>query len=148
MKGLQRLAVLAVSLVIVASLMEIVGKAASTITTPNSSVISYTLGAGGTSSPITPATNQPVIVIGANIGTSDFAVSTLTLVHISGHMIRWVGQEAASGAVTHGGSAALGTHIIWLDNTSKVSLEVFSADQFVIHNGSSASQSGSVKLIW
>jgi hypothetical protein len=148
MKSFHRLAVLALSLIIIAAFTGIIGKAAVTIVTPNSATVNYTLAAGATSSPVAPATNQPVMVIGANIGTTDFAVSTVTLVHIPGTMLRWVGIEAATGVIVHNGSAALGTHIIWLDNSNKVALQVFSADQFVIHNGSTGTQSGSVKLIW
>ncbi len=148
MKILQRIGVFAVALLVVAALSGVVGKAAVTLTTPNSSLINYTLGAGATSSAITPATNQPVIVIGSNNGTTDFAVSTLTMVHIPGVMLRWVGIEAGTGALTHGGSTTLGSHILYLDQSDKVSLEVFSADSFVIHNGNTASESGTVKLIW
>jgi hypothetical protein len=148
MKILQRLGVFAVSLIVVATLSEVVGKAAVTISTPNSIVFNYALAAGATSSPIAPATDQPVIVIGSNISTTDFGVSSLTLVHIPGVMLRWVGMEAGTGAVVHNGSAALGTHILWLDQSNKVALEVFSADDFVINNASTATQTGSVKLIW
>ena len=148
MKILHRLGVFAVSILVFATLSEIVGKAAVTLTTPNSAIVNYTLASGATSSPIAPATNQPVIVIGANIGTTDFAVSNITLVHIPGVMIRWIGIEAGTGTVIHGGSAALGTHIVWLDDSNKVALQVFSDDEFVIHNGATTSESGSVKLIW
>jgi hypothetical protein len=148
MKTLQRFGVFVASLLIVAVLSQVVGKAAVTLTTPNSSVVNYTLAAGATSAPITPITNQPVIIVGANYTTTDFAVSNLTLVHVPGIMMRWVGIEAGTGALTHGGSTALGTHIVWLDQSSKVSLEVFSADSFVIHNANTVSEAGSVKLIW
>ena len=147
MRSLRRLGLSALSLSVIAALTAVVGNAASTISTPNSAVVNYTLTSGATSSPITPATNQPVLIIGANIGTTDFAVSTVTLVHIPAKEMKWVGIEA-SGAAVHNGSAALGTHIVYLDSSNKVSLEVFSADQFVIHNGATSSESGSVKLIW
>ena len=147
MKTLQRFGVLFASLLVVAVLFEVVGKAAVTISTPNSSIVNYTLAAGATSAAITPVTNQPVLIIGSNIGTTDFAVSNVTLVHIQSVMMRWVGIEP-TGAVVHNGSTVLGTHIIWLDQSSKVSLEVLSADQFVINNASATTQSGSVKLIW
>jgi len=147
MKTLQRFGVLVASLLVVAVLSEVVGKAAVTISTPNSSTVNYALAAGATSAAITPPTNQPVIIISSNIGNTDFAVSNVNLVHIQSVMMRWVGIEP-TGAVVHNGSTTLGTHIIWLDQSSKVSLEVFSADQFVINNASTTSQSGSVKLIW
>lgn len=147
MRSLRRLGLFTLSMSVVAALTAVVGNAASTITTPNSAVMNYTLTSGATSSPITPATNQPVLVIGANIGTTDFAVSTVTLVHIPSKEIKWVGIEP-SGSTIHNGSASLGTHIVYLDSGSKVSLEIFSADQFVIHNGATTSESGSVKLIW
>ena len=148
MKSLQRLGLFAASLMILAAVSTIVGKAAVTITTPNSTRVDYTLAAGGTSAPITPATSLPVIVMGTNTTSTNFAVSTLTMVHIQGVMLRWVGIEAGTGTVTHGGSTSLGTHIVWLDNSNKVGLQVLSADEFVIHNGSTSSQSGTVRLIW
>jgi len=147
MKNLQRFGVLVASLLVIAVLSEVVGKAAVTISTPNSYTVNYVLAAGATSAAITAPTNQPVLIIGSNIGTTDFAVSNVTLVHIPALMMRWVGIEP-TGVVVHNGSAALGTHIVWLDQSSKVSLEVLSADQFVINNASTTSQSGSVKLIW
>jgi hypothetical protein len=148
MKTLKRLGAFVASLLIVAVLSDVVGKAAVVIATPNSAVVNYSLAAGATSSPVTPVVNQPVIIIGSNIGTTDFAVSSLTMVHIQSVMLRWVGIEAGTGALTHGGSTTVGTHILWLDQSNKVSLEVFSADSFVIHNANTATESGSVKLIW
>ena len=133
MKSLQRLGIFALSLFVVAALTEVVGKAAITVTT--------------TSSGITPVTNQPVIVLGSNIGTTDYAVSSVTLVHIPTKGMKWVGIEA-TGGIVHTGGSAVGTHIVWLDSSSKVALQVLSADEFVIHNGATTSQSGSVKLIW
>lgn len=148
MKSLKRLGLFTASLMVVAALTEIVGKAAVTVTTPNSAVVNYSLAPGATSAGITPATNEPVIVIGANTTTSDWAISTVTMIHVPTYGLRWVGIEATSGTVVHTGSTAVGTHIIWLDYYNKVGLQVLSADQFVIHNGGTVPQTGSVKLIW
>jgi hypothetical protein len=147
MKNMRGLGVFAASLFVVAALTQIVGKAASTFVTANASSLNYTLAAGATTSPISPATNTAVIIVSDNVGTSDFAASSITMVHIPGVMLRWVGMEP-NGSIVHGGSTALGTHIAYTDNSSKVSLEVFSADAFVVHNGSTTSQTGTVKLIW
>jgi hypothetical protein len=148
MKSLHRIGVFTLCLLTLAALTGILAKATATILTPNAAIVNYNLTAGGTSSPVTPITNQPVVVIGANTTATNFAVSTVTMIHIPSTMLKWVGQEAATGAVTRGGSTVVGTHIIWLDATQKVGLQVFSADQFVIHNGAATTQAGSVKLIW
>ena len=149
MKSLRAFGVLAGSFVVMISAVRIVARAAVTITTPNSATVSYTLAPGATSGAITPVTNQPVLLMGANMTATDFSVSSVTLIHVPSTMIRWIGLEAnPSATVIHGGSAAPGTHVVYLDYNHKVDVEVFSADEFVIHNGSTGSESGSIKLIW
>jgi hypothetical protein len=148
MKSLKRLGLFAVSLMVVAALTEVVGKAAITVTTPNSAVVNYSLAPGATSSGITPVTNQPVIVIGADTTNTDFGVSTVTLIHVPSLGMRWVGIEPTSGTIVHTGSTAVGAHIIWIDFANKIGIQVLSADEFVIHNGGTTIHTGSVKLIW
>ena len=148
MKSLHRFSVFTLSVLALSAVTSIVAKATTTILTPNAAVVNYNLFAGATSAAVTPTSNQPVMIIGANTTSTNFAASTVTLIHIPSTMLRWVGQEAPSGAATHGGSATVGTHIVWLDNSQKVGLQVLSADQFVIHNGATTTQAGSLKLIW
>lgn len=149
MKTLRRLGVVTASLLVFAAMAGLVGKAAVTFTAPNSATINYTLAPGATSSAITPATNQPVILIGSNTDSTNFSVSNITLVHIPSTMIRWVGLESApSSTVIHGGSTTPGTHVVYLDNLHKVDVEIFSTDQVVIHNANTVSETGSLKLIW
>lgn len=149
MKSFRVFAVFAVLFAVIVVTGHVVARAAVTFTTPNSATVNYALVSGATSAAITPATNQPVILIGANTGSTNFSISTVTLVHIPSTMIRWVGLEAnPSSTVVHGGSATPGTHVVYLDFSHTVDVEVFSADQFVIHNGSTTSNSGTIKLIW
>lgn len=146
---LRQLGVVAASVTALAVMATVVGKAAVTVTTPNAATVNYSLAAGATSAAITPATNQPVILIGANIGTATPSVSSATLVHIPSTIIRWVGLESdPGGSISHGGSTTPGTHIIYLDSAHEVDVEILSADAIVIHNGSSNKETGSVKLIY
>jgi hypothetical protein len=148
MKILQRLGIFAVSLMVVAALTEVVGKAAITAITPNAAVVSYSLAPGATSAGITPVTNQAVLVLGADTTNTDFGASMVTLNHMPTLGMRWVGIEPATGTIVHTGSTAVGAHIIWIDQANKVGLQVLSADEFVIHNGGTTIHTGSVKLIW
>ena len=45
-------------------------------------------------------------------------------------------------------SAAAGTHIVYLDFSHQVDIQVASADTFVVHNASSGTRTGNVTVIW
>jgi hypothetical protein len=59
-----------------------------------------------------------------------------------------VGQESSTGAITHGATAAPGTHVVYLDASHKVDVEILSADALVVHNGATTTQTGKLTLIW
>jgi hypothetical protein len=146
---IKRFSVLGAAAIVGMLMAGVVGNAATTLSTPNCSTYTYSLAAGATSSSITPPTNAGVLVLGTNTLSTNFSVASVNLVHVSGVQIRWVGLESAPSAqVVHGGSATPGTHVVYLDYSHTVDLEILSADTMVIHNKGTSTQTGNVKLIW
>jgi hypothetical protein len=119
---------------------------------PNRLVISYNLAGGADSAPITPPANLPVFVMGVTTTDSTvIGVGQVTLLRFPGVGISWTGLESPSldpTTITSGGSAAAGTHIVYLDDDHAVDIEVNSVDTIRIHNGSASTQIGRVTLIW
>jgi hypothetical protein len=127
----------------------VVTHATQVITVPNAASVSYSLAAGANSAAITPAANTPVFVMGCQLALGFRGVSQVTLLHIPGNFLEWVGLESTAGAaITQGFSATAGTHILFLDFSHQVDIRVSSADTFVVHNGSSGARNGVLKLIW
>jgi hypothetical protein len=128
----------------------VVANATQTITTPNAASISYNLVGFASSAAITPVTNKPVLVMGCctSIGGSGH----VSLLHRPSLAIDWTGVEPALGspspATTGGSSSVAGTHIVYLDNSHLVDIQVASADTILIRNGSSFARGGNVTLIW
>src|SRR5437016_11518639 len=73
----------------------VVANATQTITTPNAAFISYSLAAGASSTAITPATNRSVLVMGC-CTTGILGVGHVSLQHIPGAGMAWVGLESPS----------------------------------------------------
>ena len=136
--------------VVVATLtLAIVGRAAQTLSVPNASVISFTLAPGANSAPITPVTNQAVFLIGTQTGAGYRGVAMATILHVPSSFIEWVGLESTSGAaITEGFNSTPGTHILYLDLSHLVDVQVASADTIWIHNANTITMTGNVKLIW
>lgn len=127
----------------------VVAPAIQTITTPNAATFSYALAAGGISGAFFPVASQPVLVMGCQNEVGFRGVGQVTLLRVPGNFLEWVGLESTAGAaITQGFSAALGTHIVYLDFSHQVDIEVNSADSFRIHNSSGGFRSGVVRLIW
>ncbi len=146
---LKRISVLGAAALVGMLMAGVVGNAATTLTTPNSTTYNFSLAAGGTSASITPPVNTGVLVLGTNTTTTNFSVSSANLVHVSGSQIRWVGLESSPSAlVVHGASSTPGVHVVYLDYAHQVDLEILSADALVVHNKSTSTQTGNVKLIW
>jgi hypothetical protein len=127
----------------------VAANATQTITTPNAAFISYNLGIGANSAPITPATNKSVLVMGCC--TTFYGVGQVSLLHIpSGGGIGWVGLEAYSGTpVANTGGLITGAgHIVWIDYEHKVDIQTASADTILVHNGSTGTRAGNVTLVW
>ena len=137
--------------VIVAALtLATTARAVQTISTPNAALYSYNLAPNTSSGAIFPVANQAVHVMGVQTTSGYRGVGHVTMLHISGQFLEWVGLESPSAAaITSGFSGAAGTHILWLDYSHTVDLRVNNADSFVVHNGATISPAaGNVTLIW
>ena len=129
--------------------LSIVAKASQTITIPNAATFTYSLAAGANSGPITPVTNQAVFMMGTQTTVGYRGVAMATLLHVPSSFIEWTGLESTSGsAITEGFSATAGTHILYLDFSHLVDVQVASPDTIQIHNGNSVTQTGNLTLIW
>jgi hypothetical protein len=127
----------------------VTARAVQTITTPNAAFVSYNLAAGANSAAIFPAANQAVLVMGTCTTLNFRGVGHVTMLRIPSAFLEWVGLESHAGAViTQGFSGVAGTHILYLDFSHQVDIEVNTTDSFRIHNGSTAVRTGNVTLIW
>jgi hypothetical protein len=137
---------LAVVVAIITSI--VVANATQTITTPNAAFVSFSnLAVGANSAAITPAANRSVLVMGCTtVGAN--GVGQVSLLPSSGNYIHWLGLEAAGSGITHGATGTATTHIVWIDETHVVDIQVASATTFRVHNGGSIPVTGNVTLIW
>jgi hypothetical protein len=67
--------------------------------------------------------------------------------------LNWTGLEAPTAfnggsGITAGFNSTVGTHIVYLDFSHKVDVEIHSATQIMVHNGTAAAATGNVTLIW
>ncbi|HVI10912.1 MAG TPA: hypothetical protein VND65_21690 [Candidatus Binatia bacterium] len=123
--------------------------ATQTITTPNASKVSYTLAAGASSSAVNPAESVPVLVMGVQNDLGYRGVGQVAMLHAPSSFLEWSGIESpAAAAITSGFSGTAGTHILYIDYSHLVDLQVASTDTFVIHNANTISMSGVVTLVW
>jgi hypothetical protein len=142
-----RLAVMLLATVVVIITSICVVNAAQTIQTPNAAFISYNLVAGANSAPITPTTNKSVLVMGCC--TTTRGVGQVSLQHIPGNGMIWVGLESyPQAAITSGSNAAAGAHIVYIDYGHFVDIQTASADTILVHNGGPNTKTGNVTLVW
>jgi hypothetical protein len=126
-----------------------VARATQTITTPNAAFVSYNLAAGANSAAVFPPANQAVLVMGTCTTLNFRGVGQITLLRIPASFLEWVGLESHAGAaITQGFSGIAGTHMVYIDFSHQVDVEVNTTDSFRIHNGSGAVRTGNVTLIW
>lgn len=119
------------------------------LTFPSAVNIPYTLAAGGTSAPIATASNYPITLMGIGDTAGDRGVGFVHLLHVPSSFIEWTGADIATNAITQGFSGTAGTHIVWLDYTSKlVDVEVNGTDTMVVHNIAGVTESGSITLLF
>jgi len=127
------------------------------ITLNNAALVSYSLAPGAASSPITPAANTSVWVMGvqtatgeASFGAGGRGVGLVTMLHSAGNFLEWVGGDYASGGTNGSFSSTPGTHVISLDSGGLVDIEVASADTFIVKNltGGPTLAKGEVTLLW
>ena len=125
----------------------VVANATQTITTPNAVFVSYSLAANRNSAPITPVTNRPVLVMGCC--TTFAGVGQVSLLHSSFPSIAWTGFEPGYPVTpTSAISTAPGIHIVYIDFSHRVDIQVASADTIQIHNGATQTLAGNVTLVW
>ncbi len=129
--------------------LAIVAQATQTITTPNSAIVSYSLAAGANTGAIFPPANQSVLVMGVQTASGFRGVGHVTMLRVPGAFLEWVGLNSTSGAsIAQGFSGTAGTHIVFLDFSHQVDIQVNTTDSFRVHNGSSGVRTGNVTLIW
>ena len=128
----------------------VVAQATITITVPNAATFTYVLGAGGiTGAFVVPQTFAPVFIMGTQNELGFRGVGQVTLLRVPGSFLEWVGLESTSGAaITQGFSAAVGTHIVFLDFSHQVDIEVATPDAIRVRNSSGGLRSGVIRLIW
>src|SRR5262245_37986515 len=144
-----RAAILSAATIVATLTFVTVAHAVQVITTPNASLIRYSLPSGASSGPIVPVAGQPVLVMGCQTNLGFRGVSHVTLLRVAGSFLEWVGLESTAGAaIAQGFSGAPGTHIVFLDFSHTVDLRVNGPDSFVVHNGNGGPAAGVVTLIW
>ena len=127
----------------------VAANATQTITTPNAAFISYNLVAGANSAAITPANNRWVLVGGCCTTDTVRGVGQVSLLHIPSAAIWWVGLESWPGAaITSGIGQGGGNHVVYIDSTHFVDIQVATQDTIYVHNGSAGTRAGNVTLIW
>ena len=149
LRGNTRPAARSIAVIVAAITFAVVARATQTITTPNAAFVSYNLAAGANSAAIFPAANQSVLVMGTCTTLNFRGVGQVTMLRIPAAFLEWVGLESHAGAaITQGFSGVAGTHILYLDFSHQVDIEVNTTDSFRVHNGSTAQRTGNVTLIW
>jgi multisubunit Na+/H+ antiporter MnhB subunit len=135
--------------------LAVVGHATQTIVTSNSAVYTYTLNPGQTGENISPPADTPVWITADQTGTvcgcDDVGSSFMTLVNSSvDRELVWNGFESNKGGLTAGFNPTLGTHIMYIDFSHLVDLEVNNGTSFHVTNSSSngATANGSVTMDW
>jgi len=129
----------------------VVANATQTITTPNAAFIAYNLAGGANSAAITPATNRSVQVMGCCTTGGFQGVGQVSLLHVPGGGMQWVGLESHSlggSTITEGFAANVGTHIVYINFLQTVEIQTAGIDTIRIHNGEATTRAGNVTLIW
>jgi hypothetical protein len=123
--------------------------ATQTVTTPNAAKIAYSLAAGASSAAFTPAESTPVLVMGVQNTLGYRGVGHVSLLHVPSSFLEWSGVESpAATALTGGFSGTAGTHIVYLDYSHLVDIQVASTDTILVHNANSITMTGIVTMIW
>lgn len=124
-------------------------RATQTISVPNASKVTYNLAAGASSTAVTPAENVPVLVMGVQNNLGYRGVGQVSMLHVPSSFLEWTGIESpAAAAITSGFSGTAGTHVVYLDYSHLVDIQVASTDTFIIHNANTIAMSGVVTLVW
>lgn len=119
---------------------------------PSGTVISYNLAAGADSAPIAVAADKPIFIVANNTTSGDRGTGFISLEHPAGAFLEWSGLNSTSAAAatptaTGGFSSTAGTVMLTFDFGGNVTLRVADANHFVIHNGATSAQTGSVWIL-
>jgi hypothetical protein len=116
---------------------------------PSEFSFSYNLAAGAVTSCVTPLASIPNQIVGVDTTSGFRGVAQVSLLRISGAFLEWVGLESPSAAaITSGFSGTAGRHIVFLDFSHGVQIEVCTTDSFRVHNNSSVTHTGVVDLFY
>lgn len=147
--SLSRFFTLLVGAMVAAATIAVTVHAADAVTTPSKMILKYSLAPGANSTAVTPVANVPVFVMGVQTTLGYRGVGQVSLLRISGSFLEWTGIESPALAVlTYGFSGTAGTHIVYLDFSHLVDIEVSTPNSFIIHNANSINQTGQVTMIW
>jgi|HubBroStandDraft_6_1064221.scaffolds.fasta_scaffold98071_2 hypothetical protein len=154
-KWFHRFGIAAIATMVALLTAAVLVHATQVITTPNAAFSSFNLEAGGNSAPITPVLGQSVLVMGAVTTLEDLGEGEVVLSRgpADEQGLNWTGLEAPTAfnggsGITAGFNSTVGTHIVYLDFSHKVDVEIHSATQIMVHNGTAAAATGNVTLIW
>jgi hypothetical protein len=148
-KGTVRGTGVILALVVVGLTLTCTARAVQNVLTPNASLVTYNLAAGANSGAITPPVYSPTLVMATCTTTGFRGIGHVTLMRVPGAFLEWVGLNSTAGAtIAQGWSGAAGTHIVWIDFSHQVNLQVNTTDTFRVHNGAAAARGGYVTMIW
>jgi hypothetical protein len=109
---------------------------------------SYNLAPGTSSAPIEVPPDVPLHVVGTQLASGFRGVGSVALLRSDpGDFLEWTGLESTSGSViTQGFSGAVGTHIVFLDFSHQVDIEVAGPDTIRVTNSSTGNRFGNVTI--
>jgi hypothetical protein len=142
-----------VAAIVVIATLTVLAHAAQSLATANRVSVAYKLKPGANGANITPASNMPVTIIADQIGTDcgcdNVGSSLMTVVNSSNDKeLVWNGFESDEGGLTEGFTSVAGSHIMYIDFSHVVDLEVSNATSFHVHNAGGETYNGNVTLIW
>lgn len=119
------------------------------VSAPQEFTFSYSLSPGAKTGPVTPLAGIPNQIIGVDTTLGYRGVGEVSLLRIAGSFLEWTGLETPNGAaITSGFSGSAGTHIVYIDFSHSVQVEVNSPDSFVVHNRSTSVTHTGVVDLW
>lgn len=137
------------ALIVGALTLTCTSRAIQTTVSPNAAIFGYSLAAGANSGAFTPVANQSVLVMGTQTALGFRGVGQVAMLRVPGAFLEWVGLNSTSGAsIAQGFSGSAGTHIVYLDFSHQVDIQVATPDSFLVHNASSGVRTGNVTVIW
>jgi len=144
-----RLTVMLVAAVVAIVTCTVVAQTEEVLLTPNKTVLNYSLAPGANSAVMVPPANVSVLVMGCCTTFNFRGVGHVSLLRIPNSFVEWVGlNSTSSGSITQGFSGAAGTHIVWIDFSQQVDIQVAGPNAIRVHNFAAFGRAGNVTLIW